>query len=82
MSNHTESEANDEVQIAFKMIIPVVYIYAAIFVTFCICAIFDHIHATIEKYRLDMTYQSIDQGSTEDERRSIVRTLDNDTKIH
>ncbi len=80
MSNYTESEANDEVQLAFKVILSMVYIYAAIFVTFCMCAISDYIHYTTEKYRLDMTYQSIDQGPTEDEHRSIVRTLDNETK--
>ena len=81
MSNHTEPEASDEVQIAFKMIISVIYIYAAIFVTLCICTIFDHMHKTIEKYRLDMTYQSIDHEPPEDTRRQS-RTMDNETKIN
>ena len=77
MSNHTESEANDEVQLAFKVILSMVYIYAAIFVTLCICATFDLIHDTIEKYRLEMTYQSIDHEAPEDTRRQ-----DNETKNH
>ena len=77
MSNHTESESINEIQIAFKMITLVIYIYAAIFVTLCICATFDLIHDTIEKYRLEMTYQSIDHEAPENTRRQ-----DNETKIH
>ena len=79
MSNHTESESSDEVQIAFKMIISVTYIYAAIFVTLCMCAISDYIHYTIEKYRLEMTYQSIDHEAPENT-RSQSRTMDDETK--
>jgi hypothetical protein len=80
MSNHTESESSDEVQIAFKVIISVINIYVAIFVILCICTIFDHIHKTIEKYRLDMTYQSIDHESPENTRRQFG--TNNETKIH
>ena len=60
--DHTGS---DEIQIAFKVIVTMMYIYAVIFVTICLYTSFVHINDKIEEYRLDMIYQSIDQEVSE-----------------
>ena len=75
-----ESEPSDEIQITSKIITSMIYIYAVIFVALCFYAIFDHIQETIEEYRLEMTYQSINQEVTGNKNRRF-RTINNE-KIH
>ena len=63
--NHPES---GEIQVTFKIILTLMYTYAIFFVALCFYSIFIHINNMIEKYRLDMIYQSYEQDTDTDQR--------------
>ena len=68
-----------ELEPGFKMVFTMIYIYVVIFVALCIYATFVHIYRTIEEYRLEMTYQSINQGvyRNKDRCSEIMNTVKN-----